>query len=74
MPVSKKQQACVHRYVAKNYDRMELSVYKGGRAVIKEAADRRGMSVNAYVAAALEKALAEDGLSLPPAKTDPEDE
>ncbi len=67
MSVSKKQQACVHRYVAKKYDRIELCVYKGGRSVLKNAAEMYGMSVNAYIIAAIEKALREDGLSLPEA-------
>lgn len=67
MAVSKKQQACVHRYMVKNYDRLELSVYKGGREIIRQAATLRGMSVNAYVAAAVDRALKEDGLALPEA-------
>lgn len=70
MPVSKKQQACVNRYNAKNYDRINYMTPKGGRDILKQAASLHGVSTNAYITAALEKALAEDGLSLPPAKTD----
>lgn len=77
MPVSKKQQACVHRYVAQNYDRVNFMVPKGGRDILKEAASLRGMSANAYINAAVGKLLAEDGFTLPPFKSgtdEPENE
>lgn len=70
MSVTKKQQACVRRYMNKNYDRVEILVPKSGRDILKQAAALHGVSTNAYITAALERALAEDGLSLPPAKTD----
>lgn len=70
MPVSKKQQACVHRYVSKTYDRLELTVPKGSREILKAAAEKRGVSANAYLAAALTAALNADGFALPPSKTD----
>lgn len=72
MSVSKKQQACVNRYNAKNYDRINYMTPKGGRDTIRQAASLHGMSTNAYITAALEKALAEDGLTLPPSKTEQE--
>lgn len=72
MSVSKKQQACVRRYMNKNYDRVEIIAPKGGRDILKQAASLHGMSTNAYITAALEKALAEDGLTLPPSKTEQE--
>lgn len=43
------QQRAVHKYVKNNYDRLELSVPKGEKEVIQQAAKQAGQSVNAYV-------------------------
>ena len=43
------QQRAVHKYVKNNYDRLELSVPKGEKEEIQQAANRAGQSVNAYV-------------------------
>lgn len=43
------QQRAVHKYVKNNYDRLELSVPKGEKEEIQQAAKRAGQSVNAYV-------------------------
>ena len=42
------QQRAVHKYVKNNYDRLELSVPKGEKATIQQAAKQAGQSVNAY--------------------------
>lgn len=47
--VSKKQQACVNRYIGKAYDRINLTVPKGDKDIIKARADSLGKSVNAYI-------------------------
>lgn len=47
--VSKKQQACVNRYIDKAYDRINLTVPKGNKDIIKARAESKGMSVNAYI-------------------------
>lgn len=47
--VSKKQQACVNRYIGKAYDRINLTVPKGQKEKIKARAESKGMSVNAYI-------------------------
>lgn len=52
--VSKAQQKAVHKYVKNNYDRMELTVPKGGREKIKAAAAAVGESVNQYIQKAVE--------------------
>ena len=70
MAVSKKQQACVHRYISKTYDRIEFTVPKGSREILKSAAEKRGISANAYLVSALASALADDGFALPPSKTE----
>lgn len=41
--------ACVNRYIAKAYDRINLTVPKGQKDLIKEYADSLGKSVNAYI-------------------------
>lgn len=43
------QQRAVHKYVKNNYDRLELSVPKGEKEEIQQAAKRAGQSVNTYV-------------------------
>lgn len=43
------QQRAVHKYVKNNYDRLELSVPKGEKAAIQQAAKQAGQSVNAYI-------------------------
>lgn len=60
MPVSKKQQACVNRYNAKAYDRINLVVKKGTKELIKEHAERRGESTNAFINRAIDETMARD--------------
>ena len=55
--VSKKQQAAVHKYVRENYDRLELTLPKGGRERIRKAAEKRGLTVNAFVKMCISKEL-----------------
>ncbi len=43
------QQRAVHKYVKNNYGRLELSVPKGEKAAIQQAAKQAGQSVNAYI-------------------------
>ena len=47
--ISAAQQRAVHKYVKNNYDRLELSVPKGEKELIQQAAKLAGQSVNAYV-------------------------
>lgn len=55
MPVSKKQQACVDRYNKANYEEIKIRVKKGEKAILQEVAAVKGMSLNAYVLAAIQK-------------------
>lgn len=76
MPVSKAQQKSVHKYVKNNYDRMELTVPKGRKDLIKAHAEARGESTNAFIGRAIQEAMERDtggpqeaageGLPLPP--------
>lgn len=62
MTVSKAQQKAVHKYIKNNYDRMELTVKKGKKAIIKAHAESLGESVNAFVNRAINEAMERDSL------------
>ena len=63
MTVSKKQQACVNRYKAAHYDNIQLTVEKGKRDEIKQAAAEAGQSVNAYINQAIAERMERDKAS-----------
>lgn len=67
MAVSKKQQACVNRYITKNYDRINVTVPKGDRDRYKALAARLGLSVNQLFVQAVERYIEDniDALSEP---------
>jgi len=58
--ISKAQQKAVHKYVKKNYDRLEISVPKGKKAEIQAHAASAGESLNGFVNRAIAEALARD--------------
>ena len=77
MPVSKAQQKAVNKYMAANYDRINLTIPKGQRDIIKAHADSQGESTNAFIGRAIQETMERDtggvqeatgpgGLSLPP--------
>lgn len=49
MSISEAQKRAVAKYNAKSYDRLELKVLKGKKAVIQAIADEQGKSVNGYI-------------------------
>ena len=55
--VSKKQQACVNRYIEKAYDRINLTVKKGKKEIIKAHADAQGTSVNDFINRAIDEKI-----------------
>ena len=57
MTVSKKQQACIARYNAKNYEEIKLRVKKGEKATLQAIAAEQGMSVNSFITTAIEHYL-----------------
>ncbi|MCD8371228.1 MAG: hypothetical protein LUC94_13070 [Clostridiales bacterium] len=57
---SKAQQKAVHKYVKNNYDRLELTVPKGQKAIIKAHADSRGESVNGFIGRAINETMSRD--------------
>ena len=54
------QQRAVHKYVKNNYDRLELSVPKGEKEEIQQAAKLAGQSVNAYVFDAVKRRMEQE--------------
>ena len=61
-----------NQYNSANYDRINYTVEKGKREIIKSAAARRGISSNAYINMAVDALLQLDGLPTVPAPgTDP---
>lgn len=63
--ISKKQQACVNRYIDKAYDRINLTVPKGERERIKVHAEARGETVNGFIKRAISEAIERDALTAP---------
>lgn len=49
MAVSKAQQKAVSKYIKNNYDRIEIKVSKGKKAIIEAAAKADNESINGYV-------------------------
>lgn len=52
------------KYFAQSVDSLSIYVPKGQKAVIKAAAERKGMSVNKFVVAAINAALKTDSENL----------
>ena len=76
MPVSKKQQASVHKYVRENYDRIDLTVPKGKKADLQNHAQQQNESLNGFVNRAIDETMTRDitgvpAVSAPPVDTAP---
>ena len=64
MPVSKAQQKAVNKYMAANYDRINLTVPKGKKETIQAHAETQGESVNGFINRAIDHQISRDkGLS-----------
>lgn len=57
MPVSKAQQKAVNKYMAANYDRINLTVPKGKKELIQAHAEARKESVNGFINRAITEAM-----------------
>ncbi len=57
MAVSKAQQKAVNKYMKENYDRINLTVPKGGKERVKAHAESRGESVNAFINRAIDETI-----------------
>lgn len=60
MPASKAQQKAVNKYMKENYDRVNLTITKGKKDIIKSHADARGESVNAFINRAIDETMQRD--------------
>ena len=57
MAVTKAQQASVNKYVKTNYDRINVTMPKGRKDILKAHAEGRGESVNGFINRAIEEAM-----------------
>ena len=57
MAVSKKQQACVNRYVKNHYDEIKVRVDKGQKEIIQAHAEGRGESTNEFIKRAIKETI-----------------
>ena len=55
------QIAYQNEFNKRNYDRIEIKVPKGRKAVIKAAATAAGQSVNEFIAKAIDERMEKDG-------------
>ncbi len=60
MAVSKKQQACVTRYISEHYEQLSIRLKKGERDRYKAAAASLGVSVNQLFINAVEQFIADN--------------
>ena len=60
MPVSKAQQKAVNKYMSENYDRINLTVPKGQKEIIKAHAEAQGESVNGFINRAIDETMERD--------------
>lgn len=56
-PVSKAQQRAVNKYMAANYDRINLTMPKGRKDEIKAHAESKGESVNSFINRAIDETI-----------------
>lgn len=60
MTVSKAQVKATNKYIAKAYDRINLTVAKGEKERIKAHADSTGESLNAFINRAISETMQRD--------------
>ena len=60
MPASKAQQKAVNKYMAANYDRINLTVPKGKKELIQAHAESKGESTNAFINRAINETMERD--------------
>lgn len=60
MPVSKAQQKAQNKWIAKAYDRINLTVAKGKKETIQAHAEARGESVNGFINRAISETMERD--------------
>lgn len=58
--VSKAQQKAVNKYMAENYDRINLTLPKGSKKIIKAHAESKGESMNGFINRAIAETMARE--------------
>lgn len=58
MKQNKSHNRAVNKYIKKHYDRINLTLSKGDKEIIKRVAASRGMSVNGYINSILKAEIA----------------
>ena len=66
MPVSKAQQKAQNKWIAKAYDRINLTVTKGKKDVIQAHAEAHGESVNGFINRAITETMNRDTTQIAP--------
>lgn len=56
---TKASQRAVNKYIANNYDRLNITVPKGKKDKYKLAAEAKGKSLNAFIVECIEKRMEE---------------
>lgn len=57
MATTKAGQKAVNKYVKSHYDRINVTIDKGGKAVIQAVAEKNGESINGFIKKAVEARL-----------------
>ena len=65
MAVSKAQQKAQNKWIAKAYDRINLTVAKGKKDIIQAYAEAQGKSVNAYINTAIDEKMSREAVGSP---------
>ena len=60
MPASKAQQKAQNKWIAKAYDRVNLTIPKGRKEQIKAHAEAHGESVNGFITRAIDETIERD--------------
>ena len=60
MPVSKAKQKANRKWNENNLDRIYITVKKGQKEILKEIADKKNMSLNAYINDAIQNQINND--------------
>ena len=68
MAVSKAQQKAQNKWIAKAYDRINLTVAKGKKDIIQAHAEARSESVNGFINRAIQETMERDNDVLGPSE------
>ena len=61
MATTKAAQKAVNKYMKANYDRINLTVEKGKKDLIKAHAESKGKSVNSFINEAIDEKMEREG-------------